>query len=57
MQAADSEGTTETPCNSICTQSRFTLGEDIADGGGLAQTYRAWSDRFASDPSGEKHDK
>lgn len=38
-------------------QSKVTIGEDIADGGGLAQTFRAWQDRMASDPKGEKYDK
>lgn len=37
-------------------KSKFTLGEDIADGGGLAQTYRAWQDRFHSDPQGQHFD-
>ena len=37
-------------------QSRVTLGEDIADGGGLAQGFRAWRDRFESDPEGAKYD-
>jgi endothelin-converting enzyme len=42
--------------NAFC-QSKFTLGEDIADGGGLAQTFRAWKDRFESDKRGEQFEK
>jgi hypothetical protein len=30
-------------------------GEDTADGGGLAQSYRAWTDRYDSDRSGLKY--
>lgn len=37
-------------------RSRFTNGEDMADGGGLGQAFRAWTDRFDSDPKGEKYD-
>ena len=37
-------------------QSRRTNGEDVADLGGIAQSYRAWRDRFASDPAGAKFD-
>lgn len=33
---------------------RLTLGEDMADAGGVAQAFRAWKDRFESDPEGKK---
>ena len=29
-------------------RSRFTIGEDVADAGGLAQSYRAWRDHLAN---------
>ncbi|UZJ51760.1 hypothetical protein CBS101457_001080 [Exobasidium rhododendri] len=29
-------------------RSRFTIGEDVADAGGLAQSYRAWQDHLAN---------
>ncbi len=35
-------------------QANFTNGEDSADMGGLNQAWRAWQDRRASDPKGEK---
>jgi predicted metalloendopeptidase len=28
-------------------RSRFTIGEDVADAGGMAQSFRAWSDLYA----------
>ncbi|ORY60370.1 hypothetical protein BCR35DRAFT_355234 [Leucosporidium creatinivorum] len=37
-------------------QSKMTNGEDMADAGGLAQSFRAWSDRFDSDKEGKKYD-
>ncbi|KAL8292016.1 hypothetical protein RQP46_001482 [Phenoliferia psychrophenolica] len=37
----------------VFINSKFTNGEDMADGGGLAQSYRAWSDRFGADPNGQ----
>ena len=38
--------------NPVYINSKFTNGEDMADAGGLAQSYRAWSDRFGADPDG-----
>ncbi|KAK4700963.1 hypothetical protein P7C70_g5275, partial [Phenoliferia sp. Uapishka_3] len=43
----------DTKGNPVYINSKFTNGEDMADGGGLAQSYRAWSDRFAADQDGE----
>jgi len=37
-------------------QSRRTNGEDVADLGGIAQSYRAWRDRYTSDLNGTKFD-
>ncbi|KAI5481088.1 endothelin-converting enzyme, metalloendopeptidase [Pseudohyphozyma bogoriensis] len=36
--------------------SKFTRGEDLADNGGLAQSFRAWTDRFDSDKNGTRFD-
>jgi hypothetical protein len=36
-------------------QSRFTVGEDAADAGGLGQAFSAWKTQFDSDKSGEKY--
>ena len=38
------------------SQSRRTNGEDVADLGGIAQSYRAWRDRYTSDLNGTKFD-
>jgi len=37
-------------------RSQFTNGEDMADGGGIAQSFRAWRTRYDSDPEGKKYD-
>lgn len=37
-------------------QSKMTNGEDMADAGGLAQSFRAWTDRLDSDKEGKKYD-
>lgn len=42
--------------NPIPIKSTFTNGEDMADGGGLSQSFRAWKDRFESDKDGDKFD-
>lgn len=34
----------------------MTNGEDMADAGGLAQSYRAWKDRFEADVHGDKYE-
>ncbi|KAM0749064.1 zincin [Meredithblackwellia eburnea MCA 4105] len=39
--------------NPVYINSHFTNGEDMADGGGIAQSYRAWSDRYGADPEGK----
>lgn len=39
--------------NPVYVNSKFTNGEDMADGGGVAQSFRAWSDRFGADPEGK----
>ena len=36
-------------------KSKFTNGEDMADAGGLSQSYQAWSKRFSGDPTGSKY--
>jgi predicted metalloendopeptidase len=35
-------------------QSRYTIGEDSADAGGLSQSFTAWKNQFDSDPDGTK---
>jgi endothelin-converting enzyme len=37
-------------------KSIATNGEDMADAGGLAQSFRAWTDRFESDKVGKKYE-
>ncbi|KAG0284111.1 hypothetical protein BGZ96_011524 [Linnemannia gamsii] len=34
---------------------QLTLGENIADNGGIKQSFRAWQSRLKSDPSGKKY--
>lgn len=38
-------------------QSRFSVGEDVADAGGIAQSYRAWRHQLASDPAAAAQNK
>jgi endothelin-converting enzyme len=40
----------------VHVNSHFTIGEDVADAGGLAQALLAWRDRFAADPAGDRFD-
>ncbi|KAM0789178.1 hypothetical protein ACM66B_000026 [Microbotryomycetes sp. NB124-2] len=37
-------------------QSKLTNGEDMADLGGIQQSFKAWKDRFESDVDGHKFD-
>lgn len=37
-------------------QAKITNGEDMADAGGIEQSFRAWKDRFESDREGRKYD-
>ena len=41
----------------LYTQSTLTLGEDIADSGGLETAFDAWQVRYTHDPLGTKHEK
>lgn len=42
--------------NSYHVNGNMTIGEDVADAGGLAAAFRAWEDRFQSDPEGILYD-
>lgn len=41
--------------NKVHLNSKLTLGEDMADAGGIAQAFRAWKDRYEEDPVGDKY--
>ncbi|KAK4057153.1 hypothetical protein OIO90_001648 [Microbotryomycetes sp. JL221] len=41
---------------SFYVRSKITNGEDMADAGGIAQSFKAWKDRFERDPKGHKYE-